>query len=54
MDSWFEVKEENVIAILDKRKNCFPWGDHLDEKYRCLVFWEDGVVRMTVDQLPIT
>lgn len=50
MDVWFEVKEKDVIALLEKRKDCFPWGNHPDEKYRCLVFWEDGVIRMTVNE----
>lgn len=50
MDPWFEVKKKDVIAILDKRKGCFPWGGDPDEKYRCLVFWEDGVIRMTVNE----
>lgn len=50
MDPWFEVKEKDVIALLEKRKDCFPWGDHPDETYTCLVFWEDGAIRMTVDE----
>lgn len=50
MDSWFEVKKSDVIAELDKRKDRMPWGEHPDEKYRCLVFWEDGAVRMCVDE----
>lgn len=50
MDPWFEVKKKDVIALLEKKKDVFPWGDHPDEKYRCLVFWEDGVIRMTVDE----
>jgi len=50
MGPWFKVKKKDVIAILNKNKNCFPWGGRSDEKYRCLVFWEDGVVRMTVDE----
>ena len=32
MEPWFEIKKNDVIAILDKRKNCFPRGDHPDEK----------------------
>lgn len=50
MEPWFQVKAKDVIAILDKRKDCFPWGNYPDEKYRCLVFREDGVIRMTVDE----
>ncbi|MCQ2513046.1 MAG: hypothetical protein MJ092_06675 [Lachnospiraceae bacterium] len=50
MDTWFEVKKKDVIDLLEKRKDCFPWGDHPDEKYRCLIFWEDGAIRMTVDE----
>lgn len=50
MEPWFEVKEKDVIEILEKRKDCFPWGEHPDETYRCLVFREDGVIRMTVDE----
>lgn len=50
MEPWFEVKKQDVIALLDKRKDVFPWGDHPDEKYRCLVFFEDGTVSMTVDE----
>jgi len=50
MEPWFEVKIEDVIAELEKRKDCMPWGEHPDEKYRCLVFREDGVVRMCVDE----
>ena len=50
MDPWFEVKETDVIAVLEKRKDVFPWGNHPEEKYRCLIFREDGVIRMTVDE----
>ena len=50
MDPWFKVKRKDVIAILEKRKDSFPWGDHPDEKYRCLVFREDDVIRMTVNE----
>ena len=50
MEPWFEVKKKDVIDVLDKWKDCFPWGDHPDEKYSCLVFWEDGIIRMTVHQ----
>ena len=38
MEDWFTVKKEDVIDELDKRKDCLPWGEHSDEKYRCLVF----------------
>lgn len=50
MTPWFKVKKKDVITLLEKRKNCFPWGNHPGEKYRCLVFWEDGVIRMTVNE----
>lgn len=50
MDPWFEVPKKDVIDVLEKRKDRLPWGDRPDEKYRCLVFWEDGAVRMTVDE----
>lgn len=50
MDPWFRIKKSDVIAILEKNKDCPPWAYRPDEKYRCLVFWEDGVVRMTVDE----
>lgn len=50
MEPWFDINKKDVIAVLEKRKYCFPWGDHPDEKYRCLVFWEDGAVFMTVDE----
>lgn len=50
MEVWFEVKKKDVIDLVEKRKDCFPWGDRPDEKYRCLVFWEDGVIRMAVDE----
>lgn len=50
MEPWFQVRKKDVIDLLDNRKNCFPWGDHPEEKYRCLVFREDGVIRMTVDE----
>lgn len=50
MEEWFEVKKENVIDILERTKAGFPWGEHPDEKYTCLVFYEDEVIRMTVDE----
>lgn len=50
MDPWFEVHKKDVIALLEKRKDRLPWGDRPDERYRCLVFWEDGAIRMTVDE----
>lgn len=50
MEPWFRVNKKDVIALLDKRKDSFLWGNRPNEKYRCLVFWEDGVVRMTVDE----
>lgn len=50
MEVWFEVKKKDIIDLLEKKKDCFPWGNHPDEKYRCLVFWEDGMIRMTVDE----
>lgn len=50
MEPWFRVKEKDVIDLLDKRKDCFPWGIHPDEKYRCLVFREDGAIYMTVNE----
>lgn len=50
MEAWFDVNKSDVIALIEKRKDCMPWGEHPDEKYICLVFWEDGVIRMTVDE----
>ena len=50
MESWFKVKKSDVIAVIDKRKDCFPWGEYPDEEYHCLVFREDGQVRMCVDE----
>lgn len=50
MEPWFEVKTNDVIALVTKRKGCFPWGGRSDETYCCLVFWEDGVIRMTVNE----
>ena len=50
MEVWFSVRKKDVIALLEMRKDCFPWGDHPEEKYRCLVFREDGMICMTVDE----
>ena len=50
MDAWFEIKKKDVIALLERRKDRSPWYIAPDEKYRCLVFWEDGIVRMTVNE----
>lgn len=50
MEDWFAVKKKDVIAELEKRKDRLPWGEHPDEKYRCLIFWEEGVIRMCVDE----
>lgn len=50
MEPWFEVNKKDVIDVLDKRKDCLPWGNHPDEKYQCLVFWDDGEIFMTVDE----
>ena len=53
MEPWFEIKKNDVIALLERRKDRLPWGNHPEEKYRCLVFWEDGVIRMTVDEFAL-
>lgn len=50
MEPWFEVKSSDVIDLMTKRKDGFPWGDHPEETYSCLVFREDGVIRMTVNE----
>lgn len=50
MEVWFDVDKKDVIEIVEKRKDCFPWGNQPDEKYSCLIFWEDGIIRMTVDE----
>lgn len=50
MEPWFEVKKSDVIDLITKRKDGFPWGDRPGETYSCLVFWEDGVIRMTVNE----
>ena len=50
MEPWFEVKKSDVIDLVTRRKDGFPWGNHPDETYSCLVFWEDGVIRMTVNE----
>lgn len=47
---WFEVPRRDVIALVEMRKDRHPWGNHPDEKYRCLIFWEDSVIWMTVDE----
>lgn len=47
---WFRVPRKDVITLVEMRKDRHPWGDHPDEKYRCLIFHEDGVIRMTVDE----
>lgn len=49
MNPYFNVKKKDVIALLKKHKGCFPWGGSPDEKYCCLVFWDDGAVYMNVD-----
>ena len=50
MEAWFAVKKESVIDILERKKDSFPWGEHPDEKYICLVFWDDDKIFMTVDE----
>lgn len=50
MEPWFDINKKDVIAVLEKRKDRFPWGNHPDEQYSCLVFWEDGAVFMTVNE----
>lgn len=50
MEPWFTVQKKDVIAVLDKKKDRLPWGEHPDEKYHCLVFWDDGAVYMTVNE----
>lgn len=49
MEAWFNVKKEDVIDILERTKDSFPWGDHPDEKYYCLIFYEDNIIRINVD-----
>ena len=46
----FKVKKKDVIELLEKRKNGFPWGHCPNEKYKCLIFWENGVIFMTVNE----
>ena len=50
MEVWFDVDKKDVIEIVEKRKDCFPWENHPDEKYSCLIFREDGIIRMTVNE----
>ena len=47
---WYVVKTSNVIDLLEKEKDRFPWAYRPGEKYRCLIYWKDGAIRMTVDE----
>ncbi len=47
---WYVVKTSNVIDLLEKEKDRFPWAYRPDEKYSCLIYWKDGAIRMTVDE----
>ena len=47
---WYVVKTSKVVDLLEKVKDRFPWGYRPDEKYRCLIYWKDGAIRMTVNE----
>lgn len=47
---WYKIKEDNVIDIIEKRKDSLPWGNYPDKKCRCLIFWKDAKIFMTVDE----
>lgn len=50
MEAWFEVEKKDVIALVQKKKDCFPWGNHPGETYACLIFRQDGMIWMTVNE----
>lgn len=49
MEAEFNVSINDVIDIATRKKTGNPWGVHPDEQYTYLVFFEDGVIRMTVN-----
>lgn len=50
MEHWVCVKATDVINVFEKTKTGFPWGNYLNEKYRCLIFWYNNRIHMTVDE----
>lgn len=49
MADWFKIKKTDVIALLEKRKDRFPWGYYPNEKYTCLIFWYEDRIRICVN-----
>lgn len=48
---WYSyIDEKDVICELHRNKVDNPWGNYHNEQYHCLVYWEDGMIRMTVDE----
>ena len=33
MSAWFEVNTTDIVDIVEKRKDQYPWGDYPDQKY---------------------
>ena len=50
MSAWFEVNTTDIVDIVEKRKDQYPWGDYPDQKYSCLILWKNGRICMTVDE----
>lgn len=50
MEAWFKIKSTDVLEIIEKRKNCWPWGNYSDKKYKCLIFRKKGRILITVDE----
>lgn len=50
MDVWFDIDQKDVIEILQNINNGQPWSSDPTEKHSVLIFWEDGVIRLAVDE----
>ena len=57
---YYEVKKADVIALIEKRKDHYPWIISFEDPdrtfacrektYRCLVYRHEGWIRLTVDE----
>lgn len=50
MNPEFEINKKDVIEIITKQKTEHPWGNYPNEQYTYIIYWEDGIIRMAVNE----